>query len=41
MRWTVVDETNEIDCGLQQIKWNMKNEVNNVTFPSLSLMILG
>ena len=27
MRWTVVDEMNEMDCGLKEIKRNMINKV--------------
>ena len=27
-------------CGLKEIRWNMNNEVDNVTSPSLSLMTL-
>ena len=27
MRWTMVDEMNEVDCGLKEIKWNMVSEV--------------
>ena len=30
MRWAMVDETYEMDCGLGEIKWNMNNEVRNV-----------
>ena len=63
MRWTMVDEKNEKDyglkeikmkydqwsvdwrkwdetwimkCGLKEMRWNMNNEVDNVTSPSLS-----
>ena len=45
MRWTMVDEMNEIDCGLKknknetwtikcelkEMRWDMNNEVDNVT----------
>ena len=27
MRWAMVDEINEIDYGLKEIKWNMHNKV--------------
>ena len=27
MRWTMVDELNEMDYGLDEINWNMINEV--------------
>ena len=27
MRWIMVDEMSEMDCGLKEIKWNMINEV--------------
>ena len=27
MRWTVVEEMNEMDCGLKEIKWNINNKV--------------
>ena len=51
MRWTMVDEMNEMDCGLKETRWNMNNEmwtegnetnneVDNVVSPSLKLTIL-
>ena len=27
MRWIMVDEINEIDYALKEVKWNMINEV--------------
>ena len=27
MRWTMADEMNELECGLNIIKWNITNEV--------------
>ena len=35
--WAMVDEMKEMDCGLKEMRWNIKNEVDNVTSPSLSL----
>ena len=35
MKWTMIDEMNEIDCGLKEIKWKMNkvltkgNEIKN------------
>ena len=31
MRWTMVDAMNEMDYGLKEMRWNIKNEVDNVT----------
>ena len=31
MRWTTVDEMNEMGYGLKEMRWNIKNEVDNVT----------
>ena len=30
------NETWSMKCGLKEIRWNMNNEVDNVTSPSLS-----
>ena len=27
MRWTMADEMNEMDCRLEEIKWNIISEV--------------
>ena len=39
MGWTIVDEMNEMNCGLNEIRWNLNNEDDNVTcrerFPHL------
>ena len=34
------NETWSMKCGLKEIRWNMNNEVDNVTSPSLSLTTL-
>ena len=34
------NETWKMKCGLKEMRWNMNNEVNNVTFPSLDLTTL-
>ena len=31
MRWTIVDEISEMNCGLNKMRWNMNNEDDNVT----------
>ena len=33
-------ETWSMKCGLKEMRWNMNNEVDNVTSPSLSLTTL-
>ena len=40
MDWRKWDETWTMKCGLKEIRWNMNNEVDSVTFPSLSLTTL-
>ena len=34
------DEMNEMDCKLKEMRWNMNNEVDNVTSTSLNLTTL-
>ena len=31
MRWTMVHETNEMDCEVKEMWWNMNIEVDNIT----------
>ena len=41
MSWTIVDEMNEMNCGLNEIRWNLNNEDDNVTcreVPSLKAL---
>ena len=40
MRRTMADEMNEMDCELKEMRWNMNNEVDNVTSTSLNLTTL-
>ena len=43
-QWSVYsrkwDETWTLKCGLKEFRWNMNNQVDNVTSPSLSLTTL-
>ena len=40
MRRTMADEMNEMDCELKKMRWNMNNEIDNVTSTSLNLATL-
>ena len=40
MRRTMADEMNKMDCELKEMRWNMNNEVDNVTSTSLNLTTL-
>ena len=40
MDWREWDETWTMKCELKVMRWNINNEVDNVTSPSLSLMPL-
>ena len=36
----MADEMNKMDCELKEMRWNMNNEVDNVTSTSLNLTTL-
>ena len=40
MRRTMGDEMNEMDCELKEMRWNLNNEIDNVTSTSLNLTTL-